>query len=102
MNFSCCEKFIGSANKLAYLRCRARVSYARQRSGKVPPSTYKKDIDLCQYLFYYEVGSGWNHHFGGFSGFYVRVKSSESERTRVREDKDLRQRSEANHLSERQ
>ena len=25
---------------------------------QVPPSTYKKDIDLCQYLFYYEVVVG--------------------------------------------
>ena len=40
MKFSCCENFIGSADKSAYLRCRARVPYARQRSGKVPPSIF--------------------------------------------------------------
>ena len=45
---------------------------------------------------------GLEAQFWGFSEFYVRVKSSDSERTRVCEDKDLRQRSEANHLSEKQ
>ncbi|MGN0031188.1 MAG: hypothetical protein ACI37Q_04460 [Candidatus Gastranaerophilaceae bacterium] len=39
MNFSCCEKFIGSADKSAYFRGKARVSNSRQRSSKVPPST---------------------------------------------------------------
>ena len=44
MNFSCCEKFIGSADKSAYLHCMARVSYPRQRSGKVPLRHLKKRI----------------------------------------------------------
>ena len=38
MDFSCFEKFIGSADKSAYFRCKALVSYARQRLGKAPPS----------------------------------------------------------------
>ena len=37
---------------------------ARAVGVQVPPSTYKKDIDLCQYLFYYEVGSDSNHLLG--------------------------------------
>jgi hypothetical protein len=46
-----CCKIWGSADKSAYLRCKARVPYARQRSGKVPPKEVLKN-KIPPYLYF--------------------------------------------------
>ena len=44
-------KIWGSVDKSAYLRCKARVPYARQRSGKVPPKEVLKN-KVPPYLYF--------------------------------------------------
>ena len=81
----------------ACLRCMWRELWG----FKSPRRQIKKILTNVSIFFIMKLGRT-RITFWGFSEFYVRVKSSDSERTRVCEDKDLRQRSEANHLSERQ
>ena len=89
--------FCDCANSTRSKTRNCRLTRASQ--DKSPHRHIKKILTCVSIFFIMKLGRA-RITFRGFSEFYVRVKSSESERTRVCEDKDLRQRSEANHLSE--
>ena len=54
-------------------RARLRGVWRNPWGFKSPHRHHKRDVDLCRHLFYYEVGSGWNHLFG-FSASELRTK----------------------------
>ena len=65
------------AKRMKFFDAKHVGTFNASDSRQSPLRHHKRDVDLCQHLFYYEVGSGSNHLYG-VQRILARLKRSAS------------------------